>query len=80
MTIVDLAWMVMLGGVVLLFLTMVAIDVCCPPIEVRRAQKLAREYFNKAKERHQRMNSVIDPRLERRGHKTSPWDKQGGKV
>jgi len=81
MTIVDLAWAVMLGGIVLLFLAMVAIDVCCPPREIKRARTIQRafECYRKELKQWRRMNSVIDPRFERRGHKTSPWDKQGGK-
>ena len=68
MTIVDLAWAVMLGGIVLLFLAMVAIDVCCPPSEIKRARTIQRAFKRYEKELKQwvRMNSVVDPRFERR--------------
>ena len=82
MTEVDLAWAVLLGGIVLLFLAMVVADVCCPPREIKRARTIQRAFERCEGELKQwrRMNSVVEPRFERRGHKTSPWDKQGGKV
>jgi len=80
MTEVDLAWGVMLGGIVLLFLAMVAVDVCCPPREVKRVHTIARAFQKQQEDRRRSINSVINPAIERRGYTPSAWDKLGGKV
>jgi hypothetical protein len=66
--------LLIIGFVLVLLVIMIVANTVWPdPPEVRRAKKLVREH-------NKRMNSVIEPRLERRGQKTSPWDNIGGKV
>jgi len=66
--------LLILGFVLALLVVMLlANTVWSTPPEVRRVKKLIREH-------NKRMNSVVEPRLEKRGQETSPWDKVGGRM